>query len=169
MGRAATETRNLRRGESKFLEQQRPPIPFDGSDRRWYWLTCGVPDPLIVRIQNRRRATTKSECAFEVLRRDVVICLAAQPHAKSPTVPSVDHSHVILKLMIVLGIERMPRRGRATVERPEHLNRGPDGIRRYLVTRPEKLKACLVHHIFREHRGLCSLDRVRGGRGAGAA
>ena len=49
LGRSATESRDLQRCESESLEQDRPPIPFDGSDRRQY-LTCRVKNPPIVCI-----------------------------------------------------------------------------------------------------------------------
>src|SRR5207249_9060861 len=99
---------NLRRRKSKFMEQQRPPIPFNRSDRCRCGLTGRVQNRLVVRIQNRCSASTKSECPVKVLRRDVVVCLAAQPHTKSPTVLSVEHTQIVLELLIGLRIERMP-------------------------------------------------------------
>ena len=164
LARAPTESPNLRGVESKFLEQHRPPIAFNRSDRRYDGLTCRVTNQLIVGIQKRRSPTSKSERAVKILRCNVVICLVAQPQTKAPTMPALEHAHVILKLVIALGVERMARRRRPTIERSEHLNCGTAGCGSDLVAGPGKLKAYFVHHIFREHRRLGGLNGMCGRR-----
>src|SRR5215470_515355 len=82
---------------------------------------------------------------------------------------TAEDTHIILKLMIGLNVERMSRRGRAAVESAKHLNNWAHIGGCYLVTGPEKLVAQLVDHIFGKNRRLRSLHCVRIRRGVEAA
>src|SRR5215475_13563592 len=108
--RAPSPACDLRRRKAEPLKQQRPAITFDGSDRHQNRLPRGVQNRIVVRIKSRRRASTKSEGSCKVLGRYIVIPWVVEPHSKSPTVPSTNSRHIVLKLKMLLRIHRMPGR-----------------------------------------------------------
>src|SRR5262249_21394871 len=138
-----------------------PVIAYEGPDIE---LTCGEgwiagDDAELARAATGSRNLrppilfnrSERKCSVKVLRCDAVVCLVAQPDTKAPTMPSPEHTHVILELVTGLSIKRMARGRRAPVERSEYLNCGTGGCWSDLVTGLGKLKADFVHHVFREH------------------
>ena len=72
-------------------------------------LTLGIEHGLILRVQHRRqRAAGKREGAVEILRRDVVVGLAAQANAEAPGMRAFHDRSVVLQLVIVLRVESRP-------------------------------------------------------------
>ena len=89
--RASAQIRDLRRRVPETLKEQRPAIAFDGRDRREDRLQRGVENLIVVCVQNRSEAAAKSERSRKVLRCNVVVGWAVDPHAKSPAVLSSEY------------------------------------------------------------------------------
>src|SRR5215475_9747823 len=136
---------NLCRRKPETLKQQCPAIAFDRSDRRNYCLPRGVQNRVVVRIQNRPGATAKRERSREVLRRDVVIGWAVEPHAESEAVFPMNSRHVVLKLEMPLSIYSVPLGGRTAAKRSQHLQPVTGRGRSDFVVRVVNLQPDLVH------------------------
>ena len=150
---ASAERADHRRRIAELLEEQRPPVAFDGSDGRQLRLAVRARHRPVLRIQDRRqRAAAKRESPVEVLRRNAVIRLTAQPHTESPRVPAFQHRAVILQFVTILRVERAPQRCAAAVERLQHQNRGTQRVGERLRRTAVKLEARLVDKRADQHR-----------------
>ena len=108
---ASAERANHRRRIAELLEEQRPPVAFDRSDGRQLRLAVRAGNWPVLRIQDRRqRAAAKRESPVEVLRRNAVVRLRAEPHTEPPRVPAFQHRAVILQFVTILRVERAPQR-----------------------------------------------------------
>ena len=103
----------------------------------------------------------KGERPVKILRRDIVIVLAAQPNAEFPDVPAVRDGGVILQLVIIFRIERTPHLRPTLVERPQHLDLRRGTIGDTLLRAAEILKASLIDADY-EDRGINGAYRLIG-------
>ena len=78
---------------------------------------------MIPHIQHGTEATTEGEGAGKILWRAIVVSLPAQPRAKPPIVVSLNGGDIVLKLHIILCVERMADWRAATIEGSQHLDR----------------------------------------------
>src|SRR5438105_13386532 len=120
----------------------------------------GVENRVVIRIQNRTGAAAKRKCSCKVLWRNVFVGWAVEPHAKSPTVLSMNGRGVVLKLEMSLSIRSIPLGRRAAIKRSQHLEPVTGRGWRDFVMRVVNLKPDLVHDACREYGGIGHLHRV---------
>src|SRR5581483_6150585 len=158
---APAERAYLGRRVSQLLKPQGSLISLNRLDLDQRRLARGVLYGTEIGVELRSQPAREGKNPVVVLRRNRIDALDPRPNSEFDDVAAVNHGGVILKLVVVLHIESMPRLRAAAVERSQNLNGGADEVRNRFVE-----ASCVLETRFidccAKYRGFGGLKSVTG-------